>query len=235
MKIDDTKELQLHRRTLPMEFAGLHLREGEDSDGRTIEGYAVMFETPSVDLWHDGDTIGREIIESGAITEEMLKSSDVKFTMFHNREILLARSNKGKGSLTYSVDDKGVFFSFSAPNTIYGDYAVEAVRRGDIAGCSFAFFTYYWDEAFVGREVEKTVDDKTIVTYRVKKIIGVDDMTLAVTPAYDQTSVQAREVGTGELKERHVGTQPDTSQHPEAVSEETHKLLRKIRTQTNPL
>ena len=226
----NSKELQKHRRTLTSECAGLHLREGDDTDGRTIEGYAVLFETPSVDLWHDGDTVGREIIDAGAITQQLLDACDIKFTMFHNREILLARSNKGSGSLTYKVDEKGVWFSFSAPNTIYGDYAVEAVRRGDIAGCSFAFVTYYWDEAFVGRTVEKA-GDKTIVTYRVKQILGVDDMTLAVTPAYDQTSVNAREVDPSEMAE-HLAPEPPAETPKDEVTDETREMLKKIRSQT---
>ena len=73
-----------------------HLREvsEEGGSGRTIEGYAIVFGVESrmlVDYWDDY----REIIEPGAITEEELAQMDIKMTMWHNREKLLARSNKG--------------------------------------------------------------------------------------------------------------------------------------------
>ncbi|MBO5246147.1 MAG: hypothetical protein J6B28_02680, partial [Eubacterium sp.] len=41
--------------------------------------------------------------------------------------LILARSKNGKGTLTYSVDDKGVYFEFEAPKTVDGDKALELV------------------------------------------------------------------------------------------------------------
>jgi hypothetical protein len=111
-------------------------------------------------------------------------------TMFHNRQLILARSNKGTGTLKYSVDDKGVAFEFEAPNTADGDKALELVRRGDIAGCSFMFSTHYYDSGYVSRDV-KRVNDKTVVTYTVNVITGIYDFTLAADPAYPDTSVEA--------------------------------------------
>ena len=113
-------------------------------------------------------------------------------TMFHDRQLLLARSNKGSGTLSYGVDDKGVYFEFEAPDTADGDKAIELVKRGDIAGCSFAFSTRYYDRAFVEESVVH--GDKVEVTYRVKVITGIYDFTLAADPAYPDTSVEAREI-----------------------------------------
>lgn len=112
-------------------------------------------------------------------------------TMFHDRHLILARSKNGKGTLTYNVDDKGVYFEFEAPKTVDGDKALELVRRGDIAGCSFMFTTHYYDNAFVSRSV-KIVKGKTIVTYTVKVITGIYDFTLAADPAYPDTNCNAR-------------------------------------------
>ena len=70
------------------------LRENADgSASRTIEGYAIVFGVQSVLLQDWYDTY-REIIEPGAITEAELATMDIKMTMYHNREKLLARSNK---------------------------------------------------------------------------------------------------------------------------------------------
>ena len=143
-------------------------------------------------MWDDEDEYAVEVISPSAITKEFLDNCDIKMTMYHNREKLLARSNRGKGTLQYRVDNTGVFFSFVAPHTNDGDAAVELVKRGDIAGCSFAFRTHYYNEGFVKRTFSK-VGDKTKITYTVNKITDILDFTLAGDPAYPQTSVSARE------------------------------------------
>lgn len=194
----------------------LHVREAApgESPSRTITGYAILFGIPSAPLWSDDMDEGREVIAPGAVSRELLDAQDIKMTMFHDRQLILARSNKGVGTLSYTVDEKGVAFSFDAPNTADGDKALELVRRGDIAGCSFAFSTRYYDDACVERTV-KVVNDRTLVEYRVKAILGVHDFTLAADPAYPETSVEARELVTALRTEAAPGVQP-----PHAVSSE---------------
>ena len=116
---------------------GVHLREApEGQESRTIEGYAILFNTPSAVLWseEDGKIEAREIIAPEAVTRELLDASDIKFTLFHDRQLILSRSKQGHGTLSYDIDERGVKFSFEAPHTADGDKAVELVRRGDLAG-----------------------------------------------------------------------------------------------------
>ena len=155
------------------------------SESRTIEGYAIVFGVESRILSDYWDNY-REIIEPGAITEERLKEMDIKMTMYHNREKILARSTNGEGTLKLSVDDVGVKYSFEAPNTVDGDTALELVKRGDLSGSSFMFWT---DERNVS--YERRSDD--IMLRRVKTIGMIYDMTIAADPAYEQTTVAARE------------------------------------------
>lgn len=176
--------------------APLQIREsGEGEQSRTITGYAILFDTPSAPLWEDEEGEVREVIAPEAVTEELLNGCDIKMTMFHDRQLILARSNRGEGTLSYTVDERGVAFSFDAPNTADGDKALELVRRGDISGCSFMFRTRYYDKAFVERSV-KIVNGKAFVLCRVKSIIGIYDFTLASDPAYPDTSCEARELLT---------------------------------------
>ena len=171
----------------------LRLREIDGiEESRTITGYAILFDVPSAPLYEDEDVVIREVIAPEAVSLELLDKSDIKMTMFHDRQLLLARSNKGSGTLSYGIDDKGVYFEFEAPDTADGDKAIELVKRGDIAGCSFAFSTRYYDRAFVEESVVH--GDKVEVTYRVKVITGIYDFTLAADPAYPDTSVEAREI-----------------------------------------
>ncbi len=186
------------RRTLLTGAAELQVREVAEGEApsRTITGYAILFERPSAPLWSDDDSEAREVIAAEAITKEILDGCDIKFTMFHDRQLILARSKSGNGTLSYTVDEKGVKFEFDAPNTADGDKALELVRRGDLSGCSFAFSTRYWDSDFVERTA-KVVNGCSQITYRVKAITGIYDFTLAADPAYPDTSVEAREFATG--------------------------------------
>lgn len=186
------------RRTLRTECADLRVREAAEGEApsRTITGYAILFNTPSAPLWSDEDSEAREIIAPEAVTKELLDGCDIKFTMFHDRQLILARSKSGTGTLQYTVDERGVAFEFDAPNTADGDKALELVRRGDLAGCSFAFTTRYWDSAFVERTT-KVVNGTTMITYKVKAVTGVYDFTLAADPAYPDTEVETREFIAG--------------------------------------
>lgn len=159
---------------------------------RTIGGYAVLFNVPSQPLWSDEDSEAREIIAPEAITKELLDKCDIKFTMYHDRQLILGRSNNGVGTLNYFVDEKGVGFELELPKSPNGDEALALVSRGDISGCSFAFSTRYWDKDFVERTVN-IVNGRKNILYTVRCVTGVYDFTLAADPAYVETSVEARE------------------------------------------
>lgn len=209
------------RRVLRTACAELQVREAAEGEtpSRTITGYAIMFGVPSEPLWSDDESEAREVIAPEAVTKEVLDASDIKFTMFHDRQLILARSKKGAGSLSYEVDGKGVKFEFDAPNTADGDKALELVRRGDISGCSFAFSTRYWDSDFVERTA-KVVNGASQITYTVKAVTGIYDFTLAADPAYPDTSVEAREF-VKDLREGNAGetAEPDTQKICEQLRE----------------
>lgn len=198
------------RRTLRIDCADLRVREAEgDKPSRTITGYAILFNTPSAPLWSDEDSEAREVIAPGAITKEVLDGCDIKFTMYHDRQLILGRSNKGTGTLEYFVDEKGVGFNLELPKSPNGDEALELVSRGDISGCSFAFTTRYWDSDFVERTA-KVVNGATQITYTVKAVTGVYDFTLAADPAYPDTSVEAREFTAGLREVEPPSPEPQT-------------------------
>lgn len=196
-------------RSLRTPGAELHVREAEgENQGRTITGYAILFNTPSEPLWSDDDSEAREVIAPEAITKEVLDGCDIKFTMYHDRQLILGRSNKGAGTLEYFVDDKGVGFNLELPKSPNGDEALELVSRGDLSGCSFAFTTHYWDEDFVERTA-KVVNGRAMITYTVKAVTGVYDFTLAADPAYTETSVEARELAAGLREAAKPAPAPD--------------------------
>lgn len=177
------------------------LREaGEGQESRTIEGYAIVFGVRSQLLfdWYDRYY---EIIEPGAIDEARLREMDIKMTLFHDREMLVARSNKGTGTLKLTVDEVGVKYEFEAPRTPAGETALELVRRGDLAGSSF---TYWSDEK---TSVRYDLTDEDILVRHVDRIDKVYEMTIASDPAYVETSVSAREVEAKGIKLPAAGGQ----------------------------
>lgn len=204
----------------------LYIREAAEGDApsRIIAGYAVLFGVESSPLWSNADSEAREIIAPGAITKELLDGCDIKFTMFHDRTLILARSRNGEGTLQYVVDDKGVRFEFEAPATIDGDKALELVKRGDISGCSFAFTTSYRDSQCVERSV-KWVDGRSFITYTVRSIDAVYDFTLAADPAYPDTSVEARELES--LKEETLKAEDTDNEF--SISETAKAQIREMR------
>lgn len=163
-----------------------------DTDGipsRVIEGYAIRFNSPSVPFAENENARVVEYISPEAISEEILKSQDIKMTLYHDMRRLLARSKRGDGTLSYEVDATGVKFRFEAPMTADGNMALELVERGDIDGCSFMFGTYYDDRDYVSRDVREGSDGKREIVYTVRKIVGIYDFTLTPDPAYPDTSV----------------------------------------------
>ena len=198
----------------------IHVREApEGGESRTIAGRAIVFDTPSVVLVQGRDWEVREIISRESVTKDLLDRSDIKMTMFHNRQLILARSNQGKGTLRYEVREDGVYFEFDAPNTIDGDKAIELVRRRDIAGCSFAFMADYSDREKVEYSCV-TVDGREIETYTVREIESIVDFTLAADPAYKETDVTL-------LRELHTQSVTPAPAHNGKAEEQWREMKRK--------
>ena len=204
----------------------IHLREAPDgAESRTIAGRAIVFGTPSSAIAEGSDWEIREVIAREAVSKQLLDRSDIKMTMFHDRQLILARSNQGKGTLKYEVKPDGVYFEFEAPRTTDGDKAIELVKRRDIAGCSFSFVAEYGNREKVEYSAE-TVDGREIETYTVREIESILDFTLAADPAYRETDVAL-------LRELHAtppapGAAQEPSHGPKA-EEQWREMREKIR------
>lgn len=213
------------KRTIAI-VSGLRIREATDgAESRTIEGYALKFGVRSrllCDWWNNY----YEVLEPGCVTREMLDKQDIKLTMFHDRQLVLARSNKGNGTLSYEVDKVGVKFWAEMPHTVDGDKALELVSRGDIAGCSFIYSTEEDDsENAVSYERldEKGDDGEDILLRHVKRIDNVYDFTITTDPAYEQTDVSKREVEAAGIK---FEQQPKPKQIDESKKRERINAVR---------
>ena len=78
-------------------------------EDRTVEGYALVFNSESKDL--GGFT---EVIEPSALNG-VLERSDIFCLLNHSKDRgVLARSKNGSGSLSLQVDDKGLKYIIQA-------------------------------------------------------------------------------------------------------------------------
>ena len=159
-----------------------HLEVRSDEQSRHIEGCAIVFNSSSVDLGF------REIIESTAITQELIDNSDIYLNFNHDDNKILGRWNKGQGSLSLELREDGLYFSIDAPKTDLGDEVLEYLRRGDVSKCSFCFWV---DD---NEESESWTYDSEGAVRTIHKIAGLHDVSIVWNPAYESTEVSARSI-----------------------------------------
>ena len=116
------------------EIRNIDLEIVANEESRTVEGYAIVFNSLSEDLGGFREQILPEAVDG------VLERSDVLALLNHDKSKgVLARSRYGKGSLTLEIDEKGLKYRFEAPHTALGDEVLEYLRRGEITSSSFAF------------------------------------------------------------------------------------------------
>ena len=162
-------------------YRNIEIRAAEDS--RLIEGVAVVFDSWSRDLGGF-----QEIIRSSAITQELVDNSDVIANINHDDSLMVARWNRGNGTLNLELREDGLHFSYEAPETERGNQLLWDIRHKNITECSFAFSLpnnstcqrWYRDEAGdLKREIVE--------------IGGLYDVSCVNLAAYPATSVANRE------------------------------------------
>lgn len=140
-----------------------------------LSGRPVVYGTPTRINDLSGSYI--EIIERGALDNADLH--DVRLLVGHDTsKIPLARTPK---TMSLQLDDDGLTFTATLPNTEAGREAYEAVQRGDLRGMSYAFTVPEGGDSY---------DPKTN-TRTIKQIAKVLECSLTAFPAYESTTVSA--------------------------------------------
>lgn len=154
-----------------------------DNDSRLIDGYAIRFNEWSRDL---GGFV--ELIKPESITQELVDNSDIIFNLNHNDEKMVARWNKGKGTLSLELRNDGLYFAFNAPTTELGNQLLYDVRNGNLFECSFAFTV---DSNNPDSELWYRNEDNKLCR-EINIINGLYDCSIVNHAAYPTTSVSAR-------------------------------------------
>lgn len=157
-------------------------------ESRTVSGYAIVFNSDSNDLGGFIERINPDALNG------VVEKSDVLCLLNHNEDRgVLARSNKGEGSLTLEIDEIGLKYTFEAPNTALGDELLEGLRRGDISTSSFAFT--------VGKDSWSKLENGTYLR-TINSINELFDVSPVYRAAYDATSVKADSRGLDAIKQQ---------------------------------
>lgn len=186
-----------------------------DSKDNVIEGYAIRFNTVSEILYDkEKRRFFREIIDKEAITQELIDNSDIKFLFNHDKERLLARRNRGQGSLNVELREDGVYFSFEIPNTSIGNDLREMIKRSEITTCSFAFTD--------GDSIEWDFSNRDVPTRTVKSIRGLFDLSAVFDAAYSQTEISCRSL------DEMIEAQTEQTQTDESWKQELNNYRQRL-------
>lgn len=186
----------------------------KDGENRTIDGYAIVFNSLSHNL---GGFVERVLPEA---VQGVIEKSDVVALLNHDSSRgILGRSRNGKGSLQLNADEHGLRFVVDAPRTALGDECLEYLRRGDATQCSFAF-------SVAEDSWEKQTDGTYIRT--IKRFDRLYDCSiLTCTPAYEATSVSCRSFDEFKAEEERKEAEAKAAEEARQAEEEAAKEAEK--------
>lgn len=170
-------------------------RAEDDNSPSIIEGYAAKFETETeIGYYYKF----REKIKKGAFDDVL--NDDVRCLFNHNPNYVLARCSEGKGTLTLSIDEIGLKYSYETPDRQYARDLQNAIELGDISQSSFAFDIE--SETWTEREGETPL--REIVKF--KRLYDVAPVTY---PAYADTEVAKRSLTAYQEKNKNPEQRSD--------------------------
>jgi len=169
-------------------------------EGRTVTGYAALFNSDSEQMWNFRERIDPAAFDSADM-------SDVRALFNHDPNMLLARTSSG--TLSLEIDNRGLKYSFDLPDTQAGRDLGELLRRGDVSQSSFGF-TIAEDEWQERKNDAGEVEETTRVIKKVHRLFDVSPVTY---PAYPDTSVALRSLEA--WREEH---------QPEPEPQEPHRV-----------
>lgn len=183
--------------------------ENDSERGSILVGRPIVYDSKTdIGGWFE------EVIERGALDKTDL--TDVRFLVNHDTsKIPLARSRKNTENstmkLTVDDDGMGIRVSLDTENNSEARNLFSAVERGDISGMSFMFSI---------RDEEWENIDSDYPTRRIKGISSVIEVSAVTFPAYEETSISARDRGALENARKAVETAKEERKSVETDSNE---------------
>lgn len=166
----------------------------QDKQPKVIQGYALLFNSPSKDL---GGFV--EVIDPAAL--DGVDLSNVIMLDQHDYSKPLASVKAGTLELT--PDDKGLHFTATLDDSVsYANDAYQNVKSGNVDSMSFRF-----DIDDGGDEFTQDEDGK--VTRTIKQVKDLFEVSTVTVPAYDDSNVQVDKRSYNEFLDNQKGEKQD--------------------------
>ncbi len=146
----------------------------QTSKGKTISGYAIVWNSPSKDLGGFTEVVTPKALDGVDLSNVL---------MLNNHDYTQVLASVKAGTLTLETDDKGLHFTAQLPNTSFANDVYEEVQSGNVDSCSFGFDSD--DDTD-----EWTKDDGGNITRTINQVKSLFDVSVVAVPAYDDTNVQ---------------------------------------------
>jgi len=177
---------------------GMELRLDEPKDGTPkLSGYIALFNSLSP-VYGEGSYRWREKIAPGAFAESITRD-DIRGLWNHENDLVLGRLSAG--TLRLTEDEKGLAFDNDPPDTSWFRDRAVSLRRKDVTGSSFGFFT---DPN--GDEWE--TDEEGVQVRTLKKLTLVEVSPGVTFPFYPDTSTEVALRSMNEWLEREKNRVP---------------------------
>lgn len=150
-------------------------QQQSDKQPKTIEGYALLFNSPSKDL---GGFV--EVIDPKALDDVDLSN----VIMLDQHDYSKPLASVKAGTLKLDVDDKGLHFVATLDDSVsYANDAYQNVKSGNVDSMSFRFDVDDNGDQF-------TQDEQGNVTRTIKQVKDLFEVSTVTIPAYDDSNVQ---------------------------------------------
>ena len=153
--------------------------ETDEENGRqqdkVISGYAILFNEPSQPMPVDDTTF------TETISPQALQGVDFsKLVMIYNHDYANILASVKAGTLTVNVDEKGLAFKATLPDTTVANDVYENIKAGNLDSMSFGFnvLADEWQQA-----------DDGSYTRQIEKINNLYELSVVTLPAYDGTEL----------------------------------------------
>lgn len=156
----------------------------QDGEELVIEGYFAVFNS-NYDIFPGAS----ESIAPGAFDKTI--SGDIRALINHDTTLVLGRTKAG--TLELRIDSHGLWGKIIInPNDADAMNLYERVKRGDVDQCSFGF-------DIVSEDTEYREDGS--IHWTITEVV-LYEVSCCTFPAYEQTSISAREKQAEDIKKR---------------------------------
>lgn len=149
--------------------------ENGQQQGKVISGYAILFNEPSQPMPVDNSTF------TETISPQALQGVDLsKLVMIYNHDYANILASVKAGTLDVNVDEKGLAFKATLPDTTVANDVYENIKAGNLDSMSFGFSVLAdeWQQA-----------DDGSYTRQIDKIENLYELSVVTLPAYDGTEL----------------------------------------------